>query len=50
MALIPWGLRHVQVPPFWGQDERQALIDAADLAGLKGARAHNMVYSPTRWP
>ena len=23
------------MPPFWGQDERQALIDSADLAGLK---------------
>lgn len=24
-----------QVPPFWGQDERQAVMDAAELAGLK---------------
>jgi molecular chaperone DnaK (HSP70) len=24
-----------QVPPFWGQDQRQAIMDAAELAGLK---------------
>ena len=28
-------LARVQVPPFWGQDERQAVMDAAELAGLK---------------
>ena len=25
----------ITVPPFWGQDQRQAILDAADLAGLK---------------
>jgi hypoxia up-regulated 1 len=25
----------ITVPPFWGQDERQAVMDAAELAGLK---------------
>lgn len=28
-------LASVQVPPFWGQDQRQAVMDAAELAGLK---------------